>query len=124
MHRFTRLRAVVPLAALVFMLASAFGTASAAAQNNFTCRASLVRTEGFPLPPLNQEPVVANRAAQCEDDSETLLGLPTNPVTAGPVTARALFAETDNGDAGARSEAGVADVTITQAGLPRSGCRC
>lgn len=86
---------------------------------NFSCRASLVRTEGFAVGLLNQEPVVANEPNNpCVAEDAALVD-PLNPLTIGSVaTVRALFAQTNNGPREAEARSGAAEAVITIPGAP------
>ena len=86
---------------------------------NFSCRASLVRTEGFAVGLLNQEPVVANAQNNpCVGEDAALID-PLNPLTIGSVaTVRALYTQTNNGTREADAQAGAADAVITIPGAP------
>ena len=126
-------RAIAPLVVVALAVTGALGAAPAAAQDdNFTCRASLIRTENFPVVgPVNPniEPTVANaKNNPCETDTAGLLAPvlgEDNTITAGPVTAKLLFANTTNNDnaappakQNASAESGVAVVDIAIPGAP------
>lgn len=74
----------------------------------------MLRTEGFPAPVLNQEPVVANAQNDpCETASDALLD-PLNPLTVGSVaTVHALFAHTEKNQRSSEARSGVAEAVIT-----------
>jgi hypothetical protein len=115
-----RLLAVVGAAALALGFASVPDPVQAAAGDKFSCRASLVRTEGFPVPLLNQEPVVSNAPNDpCVGEDNALLD-PLNPLTVGNVaTVRALYTQTNNNvtpagpGSSAEARSGAADALIT-----------
>lgn len=109
--------------ALVLVL-PLFAAPTAGAQeedpDRFTCRASVVRTEGFAEEPvnLNQEEGVANEQNDpCETDSDPVLNA-LNPLIIGDdlVVVRALYAETTNEERFSRAQAGVVETTITVQG--------
>jgi hypothetical protein len=86
------------------------------ANGTFTCRASLVRSEGTPGGLLDTEPVVANRDnPTCQAEDASLIDV-LNPLTIPNLaTVRALYAQTNvdpTSSAEARSGAATADVTL------------
>jgi len=114
-----RTLAAVGAAALALGFAAVPAPAEAAAGDTFSCRASLVRTEGFAVPLLNQEPVVANSNNDpCVSEDAALLD-PLNPLQVGDVaTVRALYAQTNNNPREAEARSGAAEAVITIPGAP------
>lgn len=87
--------------------------------DRFSCRASLVRTEGFSISLLNLEPVVANpQNDPCASEDAALLD-PLNPLTLASVAqVRALYAQTNDDTRGSEARSGAASAVITIPGAP------
>lgn len=81
----------------------------------FSCRASLVRTEGTPGGLLDMEPVVANPTSPtCQSEDAALLDVLNPLVIPNVATVRALYTQTnDNGASGSEARAGAATVDVT-----------
>src|SRR5688572_24515971 len=83
--------------AVALAAAAPLVTASAATGDPFTCRSSLVRTENFPLAPLNVEPVVANpNNDPCQSENVAVIDALNPLILPGSLgSVRALFTQTD-----------------------------
>ncbi len=91
------------------------GPTTTAAPPTFSCRASLVRTEGTPGGVLDLEPVVANPPNDpCVSEDAALLD-PLNPLTIPNLaTVRALYTQTNaHGASGSEARAGAATADVT-----------
>jgi len=103
------------LASVASLCWAASPAMAAGSGDRFTCRASLVRTEGL----LFLEPVVANpQNDPCVAEDNALLD-PLNPLTVGTLAqVRALYAQTNLEPRGSEARSGVADAIITIPGAP------